>query len=288
MENKQRYKITIEYDGTTFFGWQKQNDNRSIQGQIEEAIFAFSHQKADVTGSGRTDAGVHAIGQVAHFDLEGNFEEHKVLNGINYYIRKFALNERDNCIQLLREQYKKREETKAEEEIVIRDEFNIQPITILSCEKVSQDFNARFSAKKRYYRYLILNRKEPTALYSKRVWHVWEKLDIDKMQEGANYLIGNHDFSSFRDSQCQAKSPIKTLDEIRIYRDGINEQIIIFEVSAKSFMHHMIRNIVGTLKDVGSGKNEPVKIKEILEQKDRCFAGVTAPADGLYFMKIDY
>jgi tRNA pseudouridine38-40 synthase len=283
IEEKNRYKIVIEYDGTTFCGWQKQKDEKSVQGQIEKAIFEFSHQKVEVTGSGRTDAGVHAFGQVAHFDLVGELQEYKILNAINYYLRKFALDERDELIRLLKEQ-----KQNSEEEIVIRDEINTQPISILSCEKISENFNARLSARKRYYKYLVLNRREPTAIYSKRVWNVWEKLDIEKMQQGANYLIGKHDFSSFRDSECQAKSPIKTLDEIKIYKDSINEQIIVFEFSAKSFMHHMVRNIVGTLKDVGTSKIPPEKIQEILDGKNRSLAGQTAPADGLYFIRVDY
>ncbi|MFC1659369.1 tRNA pseudouridine(38-40) synthase TruA [Pseudomonadota bacterium] len=284
MKKKQRYKITIEYDGTTFYGWQKQKKHKSIQEQIEKAIFSFSHQKVEVTGSGRTDAGVHAFGQVAHFDLEKELEEHKVLMGINYYLKKFAIEEKNKWMNLLKIAVAEIDK----KNIFIRDEFNIQPVSITFCKKVSNNFDARLSAKKRYYKYLILNRKEPTSLYQKRVWHVWEQLDVEKMKKGAKYLIGKHDFSSFRDSECQSKSPVKTLDEIKIYRDKINGQIIIFEFSARSFMHHMVRNIVGTLIEVGSGKIYPKEIKNILEGKNRCLAGQTAPAEGLYFMKVIY
>jgi tRNA pseudouridine38-40 synthase len=276
-----RFKITIEYDGTTFCGWQKQDDKESIQSQIQKAIYSFSHQKVDVIGSGRTDAGVHALGQVAHFDLDTEYSEYKILSAINHYLKEFAYEKMKKWENFLYKQ-------SPENTYKIRSDFNSQPISIVNCEKVSDDFDARFSAKKRYYRYIVLNQKQPTSLHQNRVWHIREEMNIEKMKIGANFLLGKHDFSSFRDSECQAKSPIKTLDDIQIFRDKCDKNKIIFEFTAKSFLHHMIRNIVGTLKEVGVSNIKPEKIKEILEAKDRTKAGQTCPACGLYFVKVDY
>jgi len=280
-----RYKIIIEYDGTTFCGWQKQAGNNSVQEQIEKAIFAFSHKKVDVMGSGRTDAGVHALGQVANFDLDmsDDYDSYRIMGAINHYLKVFAQTRADEWI-------KQMESSKDSQNynIRIKHDFNLQPIAILSCEKVGNDFEARFSADKRYYRYIILNQKYPTALSQNRVWHVREPLDIEKMKLGASYLIGKHDFTSFRDSECQAKSPIKTLDKINIFQNQSNKNEIIFELTAKSFLHHMVRNIVGTLKDVGDGTTKPEKVKEILEGKNRSLAGQTCPACGLYFVGVEY
>ena len=276
-----RFKITIEYDGTTFCGWQRQNDEDSIQEQIQKAIYNFSHQKVEVKGSGRTDAGVHALGQVAHFDLETEYSPYKILGAINYYLKEFACEKAKKWQEFL---HKQNPQSKAK----VRCDFNSQPISIIDCEKVDNDFDARFSAKKRYYKYVILNQKHPTSIHQNRVWHVREELDVEKMKLAANFLIGKHDFTSFRDSECQAKSPIKTLDDVQIYRDKCDENKVIFEFSAKSFLHHMIRNFVGTLKDVGVGNIKPEQVKEILEAKDRTKAGQTCPASGLYFVRVDY
>lgn len=276
-----RYKITIEYNGTTFCGWQKQKNDESIQEQIEKAIYEFSHQKVGVKGSGRTDAGVHALGQVAHFDLETEYSEYKVLGAINHYLKVFAREKAKKFANFLYKQNPKNPNK-------IRNDFNPQPIAIINCERVDSDFDARFSAKKRFYRYIVLNQKQPTSLHQNRVWHIREEMDVEKMKLASNFLLGKHDFTSFRDSECQAKSPIKTLDDIQIFRDKCDKNKIIFEFTAKSFLHHMIRNFVGTLKDVGVGNIKPEKIKEILEAKDRTKAGQTCPADGLYFVKVDY
>lgn len=243
-----RYKITIEYDGTNYLGWQRQKDGNSIQKSIEKAVESFSGQKATVTGSGRTDAGVHALGQVAHFDLESEHTDYRVMMALNHYLKD-------------------------------------KNIVILGCETVDEKFHARFSAKKRFYKYRILNKKQLSPLRKNRVWEVRKELNIEKMQNAADLLIGEHDFTSFRDSDCQAKSPIKSIDEISIYR---KKDEIIFEISAKSFLHHMVRNIVGTLRDVGIGKTSIKSFQKILEAKDRTKAGVTAPACGLYFVRVGY
>ena len=160
-----------------------------------------------------------------------------------------------------------------------------QDISIIDCEKVDENFHARFSSKKRYYKYIILNRRQPTALLNNRVWQVYRELDFYKMQEATKFLIGKRDWSSFRDSECQAKSPIKTIDKAEIFKDC---EEIIFKIEAKSFLHHMVRNIVGTLVDIGLGKTSIQQFQDIIEAKDRTKAGPTAPPQGLYFVKVDY
>lgn len=243
-----RYKIIIEYEGTDFVGWQKQDGYDSIQGSIEAAIFSLTKQESSVYGSGRTDKGVHAWAQVAHFDLEGNFDLDRMRLSLNHFLKP-------------------------------------KPISIIDITQVSDDFHARFSAIKRYYKYVILNRRAAPAIDINRVWHVREKLDTERMREGASYLAGCHDFSSFRSSVCQSKNPVKTLDPVQIEEEG---EYINFYLSSRSFLHHMVRNIVGTLKYVGEGKLEPIDIKNILEAKDRTLAGVNCPPTGLYFMKVDF
>ncbi len=249
-----RYKITIEYDGTNILGWQRQLDGPSVQEYLENAVLSLvphsSSSRIEVQGAGRTDAGVHALAQVAHFDLEREIEDWKLRDAINFHLRD------QNA-----------------------------PVVVTLVEAVSSDFNARFSAKGRGYIYRILNRRAPSALEKNRVWWVPVDLNITKMQEAAKHLLGYHDFSSFRAAACQAKSPLKTLDKIEIYQQG---EEIIFEVEAKSFLHHQVRNIVGTLKLVGDGHLQPSDIKKILEAKDRKVAGPTAPASGLYLSKVWY
>ncbi len=245
-----RYKITIEYDGTNLLGWQKQNEGVSVQYFLEEALKGFSHQDIEVFGAGRTDAGVHATGQVAHFDLDTTMDL--------FHLRE-AFNARLRILEA--------------------------PVSVLEIEEVSDEFHARFSAVGRGYIYRILNRRAPTVLEVNRVWTVGYPLDVDKMREGAKYLLGNHDFSSFRGAGCQALSPIKTLDKLDIIKDGDE---IKFIVEARSFLYHQVRNIVGTLKSVGDGKLTPEDVKIILEAKDRSKAGATAPACGLYLNKVMY
>ncbi len=245
-----RYKITIEYDGTNLQGWQRQNEGVSVQYYLEEAILGFSHQNVEVFAAGRTDAGVHATAQVAHFDLETSMDLFHLREAINARLRNLEA-----------------------------------PVSVLEVEEVDDSFHARFSAKGRGYIYRILNRRAPTVLQKDRVWVVGYPLDVEKMRLAAQYLLGNHDFSSFRGAGCQAKTPIKTLDRLDIVQ---HEDEIDFILEAKSFIYHQVRNIVGTLKCVGDGKLSPEDVKTILEAKDRKKAGPTAPACGLYLNKVVY
>lgn len=244
----QRYKITLEYIGLGFCGWQRQSNSLSLQQIIEEAIFKFSKNEVTVQASGRTDAGVHAYGQVAHFDLCTDYDPRKVMSSINHFCHPY-------------------------------------PIGITSCERVNNNFNARFAAKQRHYIYRILNRDGINIINANLKYWIRDPLDVQAMRKAASYLIGKHDFSSFRASECQSNSPIKTLDNIEIIQDGDN---IAIYVSALSFLHHMVRNMIGSLILVGRKKWSPEKIKEILELADRKYGGPTAPANGLYFLKVDY
>ena len=244
----QRWKITIEYDGTQFFGWQKQPDAVCVQQILEEAIAEFSREKIDVSGSGRTDTGVHAFGQVAHFDMEREMEPYQVIDAVNHCLGPYE-------------------------------------IAIVAAEKVDDEFHARFSATQRGYIYKILNRRSPSPIYKNRVWNFINPLDESLMQEAADLLIGKHDFSSFRASGCQAESPLKTIDEIKMTRDG---EFVFMHISAKSFMYHQVRNIIGTLVLVGDGSMTLDEFKEIFESLDRKKAGITAPPGGLYFNEIKY
>lgn len=267
-----RYKVTLEYDGTNLLGWQRQLDGPSAQEYLETAIACFTGRdkvSADEKGNvhnpflifgktpettiqcaGRTDAGVHALGQTAHFDLEKEYDLFRLQEGLNAHLRN-----------------------------------NDIAMSILNVEKVSDDFNARFSAIGRGYIYRILNRRAFPALLKNRVWWVPYPLDIEKMRQGAEHLLGNHDFTSFRAAACQAKSPIKTLDRLDIEQDGDE---IRFIVEARSFLHHQVRNMVGTLKLVGNGQILPDDVKKILEAKDRTKSGPNAPACGLYLNKVVY
>lgn len=245
-----RYKITIEYDGTNLVGWQKQKDGPSAQDFLEKAIEGFSHQITEVFGAGRTDAGVHALGQVAHFDLDSDLSAFKMQESLNALLRELDA-----------------------------------PVSVIDTQIVGSDFHARFSARGRSYIYRILNRRGPTPLRRNRVWLLSFPLNIDLMREGAQYLLGNHDFSSFRGAGCQALSPIKTLDKLEI--EKVNDEII-FTVEARSFIYHQVRNMVGTLSEVGRGKLQPIDVKHILDAKDRTKAGISAPACGLYLNKVMY
>ncbi len=247
-----RWKLTIEYDGRPFSGWQRQEAGiHSIQEEIEKALYAFCQQKIVVHVAGRTDAGVHAEGQVCHFDLD---YADRAIDG--YSLAK-ALN------ALLRP----------------------HPIAILNACLVPPDFHARFDARNKLYRYRILNRQAPPALLYGQVWHIYHPLQLEKMQKGAQHLIGHHDFSSFRAIDCQAKTPLRTLEKLDFSVNGV---MITCETEARSFLHHQVRNMVGTLVQVGLGKLEADDIKTILAAKDRKAAGPTAPPDGLSLMRIDY
>lgn len=241
-----RYKVILEYDGTDLIGWQENRQGPSVQSIMKDAIEKFCGVRPDVVAAGRTDAGVHARAMTAHFDLDGARDANTVMRAVNFYLSD-------------------------------------RPVSILSCEIVPDDFHARFDCTARHYKYIVLNRSAAPVLDKNHVWWVPRKLNIDAMRAAGAKLVGNHDFTSFRASECQAKSPIKTLDVVRITQNGDE---IIFEFSARSFLHHMVRNIVGTLVENGIGK--PYDIDEIFAAKNRSAAGPTAPASGLYFIGADY
>jgi len=250
--NFYRYKLEIEYDGTSYCGFQIQNltNKKTIEGELLKAIKKLTQFDAEISVSGRTDAGVHALNQVISFDLPKKISTHQMIMGMNYYLQD-------------------------------------ESIAVLNSQIVDKNFNARFDAKMRYYRYIILNRKAVPTIDKSRVWHVGGKeLDIKLMKEATKYLVGEHDFSAFRDAECQAKSPIRTISEINLFADAENK--IIFEISAKSFLHHMVRNMVGTLLWVGQKKIAPQEIENILQSKNRTLSGPNAPACGLYFWKTEY
>ena len=241
------YKIIIEYDGTNFVGWQKQDNGLSVQQLIEEAIEKLTSNKIIISGAGRTDAGVHAKGQTASFELEKYIDTDTIRDGLNHHLRP-------------------------------------HPIAIISTEKVNSDFNARFSAKLRWYQYKVSNRRSPLTLDKNRVWCVHKDINIDKSIEESKFFIGKHDLSAFRSINCQSKTPIKSINSIDVKK---NNEEISFIISAKSFLHSQVRIMVGTLIDIGLGKiSKPVS--EIIELKKREFAGVTAPAHGLYLTKVEY
>lgn len=241
-----RYKLELEYDGTDLIGWQENRQGPSVQSVIKDAIEKFCGARPDVIGAGRTDAGVHAVAMTAHVDIDGAHSAETVMRALNFYLVNM-------------------------------------PVSVLGCEIVSDNFNARFDCVARHYKYIVLNRSASPVLKKNRVYWVARPLDIQAMRSASAKLLGNHDFTSFRASECQAKSPIKTLDKIEITQNGDE---IIFEFSARSFLHHMVRNIVGTLIEIGLGK--PYDIDKILGEKNRSAAGPTAPASGLYFIRADY
>lgn len=243
-----RYKLTIEYDGAPFAGWQMQDNAPSVQEALRDAIAAFSGETFTPRGAGRTDSGVHARGQVAHIDLNADWPAETVMKAANFHLRP-------------------------------------APVSILSCEQVSADFDARFSATARHYVYRIVNRTAPLAIDRNHAWRVWPRLDSVAMAAAAQYLIGKHDFTTFRSSQCQSKSPVKTLDVLSVEQDGDDIRI---RASARSFLHHQVRSFAGSLKLVGEGKWSPEDLRSALEAKDRTQCGAMAPADGLYLVSVDY
>jgi len=241
------YKITIEYDGTDFVGWQRQENGLSIQQLIEDSIYKLSNKKTTIFGAGRTDAGVHAKGQVASFKLDSHIELDTIRDGLNHHLRP-------------------------------------HPIAILSSEKTDPDFNARFSAKLRWYEYKLINRRPPLTLSNNRVWCVHKNINIQKMIEQSKLFLGKHDLSAFRSINCQSNSVIKSINSLDIKQ--VNDEIN-FIISAKSFLHSQVRIMVGTLVDIGLEKISK-SISEIILLKKRDFAGMTAPAYGLYLTKVDY
>ena len=243
-----RYKLLIEYDGTNYSGWQRQENSPSIQGSIEEAIEKFCGMKVTVNGAGRTDSGVHASGQVAHFDLDGAQDENTIFQAINFYLKN-------------------------------------ENISIKNVERVPDTFDARFSAIMRYYRYKIINRQSPLTYDKNTYAHINQSLDISLMQQAADYFIGKHDFTTFRSASCQSKSPIKSIEKILI--NAQNEKIYV-DFIAKSFLHTQVRSIMGCIIKVGIGSWNPPVIPEIIEARDRSKCATLAPSCGLYLRRIDY
>jgi tRNA pseudouridine38-40 synthase len=243
-----RYKLTIEYDGTPFSGWQIQDNALTVQGALEAAVKAICGAAVRVHGAGRTDAGVHALGQVAHCDIEKNFSPGRLRDGLNAHLRP-------------------------------------HPIAILSAEIVPDGFEARFSAAKRHYLYRIKNTRANLALDVGRVWRVPRKLDDEAMHRAARRLLGKHDFTTFRDAECQARSPIKTLDQLDVVRDGDAINIV---TSARSFLHSQVRSMVGSLAWVGEGRWSADDLAAALAACDRAACGPVAPPQGLYLVRVDY
>ena len=243
-----RWKLIIEYNGLPFNGWQSQKDISGVQDFLSQAIKGFCGEDVKIFAAGRTDSGVHAHGQVAHFDLERITDSNELREAINSHLKP-------------------------------------HPIAILDVEEVTDKFHARFSAIKRHYRYGIINRRAPLTLDKGKYWRVAKNLDIESMIKASKYLLGNHDFTTFRSTHCQSRSPIKTIDIIKIQKEKLEIKIT---VSAKSFLHNQVRSIVGSLKLVGEGKWDERKIKEILEGRDRTLCGPVAPSEGLSLIKVDY
>lgn len=243
-----RFKLTIEYDGTPFSGWQKQADQPSVQQALEEAIRGFSGEVVNTQAAGRTDSGVHARAQVAHFDLNRAWDAFRVSEALNYHLKP-------------------------------------NPVVIIACEEVTTDFEARFSATRRHYQYLILNRRARPGLEFNRVWHVPAPLEEQAMHQAAQLMLGQHDFTTFRAAECQAKSPVKTLDHLAVNRVG---EHLVITAHARSFLHHMVRSLVGSLKMVGEGRWTPEDMRKALEAEERSWCGPMAPPAGLYLTKVDY
>ena len=245
-----RYRLDIEYDGTPYAGWQRQTGHPSVQQAIEQAVFGFCGETISLRGAGRTDAGVHAAGQVAHLDLVRDWPADTVRDAINAHLRMAR-----------------------------------ETVSILSVEPVSDDFDARFSATARHYLYRILNRRASPALEKKRVWWVAARLSAEAMHEAAQTLVGRHDFTTFRSVQCQAKSPLRTLDRFDVTQTG---HLIEIRASARSFLHNQVRSMVGTLKRAGEGAWKASDVSAALDARDRTACGAVAPPDGLYLMSVDY
>ena len=244
-----RYKIKIEYDGVPFVGWQKQENGLSIQGCLEQAINNIFDEDVTIYGAGRTDSGVHAMGQIAHFDIINKlFDTYVIKNAINDHLRP-------------------------------------HPISILNVEEVDQSFHARFNAVQRKYLYRVINRKSPLTIEKGRAWHVHKELNIEKMKDCSLLLEGKHDFTTFRSTNCQSNSPIKTLDDVKISKSGEN---IYFGFVAKSYLHHQIRSLVGSIKLVGEETWTIDHLENALKAQDRSMCGAMAPPDGLYFMEVKY
>ena len=243
-----RYKLTIEYDGTPYVGWQAQDNGVSVQGVLTEAVAAFAGERVVIGAAGRTDAGVHALGQVAHVDLAKDWDTETVRAAINFHLRP-------------------------------------QPVAVLAAERAAPDFDARFSAVKRHYLYRIVNRRADLTLEQNRAWRVPRLLDAEAMHAAAQRLIGRHDFTTFRSTECQAKSPVKTLDRLDVARDGDEIRVT---AAARSFLQHQVRSMVGSLIHVGEGKWRADDLTAALAARDRTACGQVAPPHGLYLVRVDY
>ena len=243
-----RYRLLIEYDGRPYHGFQRQTDLASVQGALERAVRAFCGEDVRVNAAGRTDTGVHATGQTAHIDLEKDWPAATVRNALNAYLVD-------------------------------------EPIAILEAEVAAPDWHSRFSATERRYRYVILNRISPPALDKGRVWHVKKPLDAEAMHAAAQVLIGHHDFTTFRDLACQAKSPMKTLDLAVVRREA---DAVVLEFASRSFLHRQVRSMTGTLAEVGIGRWTKADVADALAAKDRKACGPVAPSDGLYLTGVGY
>lgn len=243
-----RYKLTVEYDGRPFCGWQRQADRLIVQQALEEAIERFAGEMPVTQAAGRTDAGVHALGQVVHFDLEREWDPRKIREALNFHLKP-------------------------------------HPVAVLEAEAVGEEFEARFSATARSYEYRILNRRARPALDEGKVWHVPVALDTDAMHAAAQLILGKHDFSTFRAAECQANSPIRTLDMFTVAREG---EIVAIRARARSFLHSQVRSMVGSLKLVGEGKWGPRDFRAALDAADRSRCGPLAPPEGLYLTSVDY
>lgn len=243
-----RYRLTLEYDGGPFVGWQRQTSGPSVQAALEAALAKFTGEAPEATAAGRTDAGVHALGQVVHVDLARDWQPQKICDALNYHLRP-------------------------------------DPVSAIAAALVPDTFHARLSAIRRSYLYRILNRRAPPALEAGRVWHVERTLDVEAMHDAAQALVGHHDFTSFRASICQARSPVKTLDRLAVRRVGDEIHV---DASARSFLHHQVRNLVGTIAQVGLGKWSRRDVERALAARDRRAAGPTAPAEGLYLVDVGY
>ena len=247
-----RYALKIEYDGTPFVGWQRQRSQVSVQGSIENALSKLENKDHKIAGAGRTDAGVHANYQVAHCDLGKEWEPFKLSEALNFHLRPL-------------------------------------PVAVIDCALVDKDWHARFSALERKYLFRLLVRRAPATHEAGLVWQIGHSLDLSKMVEASKYLLGKHDFTTFRSSMCQAKSPIKTLDEIKIDRiEGWSGEEFRFQLKARSFLHNQVRSFVGTLERVGAGSWNPVDVKKALEARDRSACGPVSPPHGLYLTDVVY
>jgi tRNA pseudouridine38-40 synthase len=243
-----RYRLTIEYDGTGFVGWQRQANGPSIQEAIEAALASICGEEVAIRGAGRTDAGVHALGQVAHVDLSRDWRPDVLRDALNAHLRP-------------------------------------QRVAILSAEAAADDFDARFSAVRRHYLYRIVNRRAPLTVEAGRAWLVKRRLDAGAMHDAAQVLVGQHDFSTFRDAECQAACPVRMLDRLDVVKTGDRIEV---HASARSFLHHQVRSMVGSLEHVGAGKWTRAELAAALEACDRARCGVVAPAAGLYLASVDY